>query len=115
MALSSVGGNARSNLAVSSRRSNVLALELGQEASVCLAEGTGVAESVHLAGTAEVGRAGLVGASAGRSEDLTLDGALSHGRDVLEDVALGEDVGAGANLEGVAGVVVPVVVDLVVC
>lgn len=43
---------------------------------------------------------------------MSADGGLHDGLDVLEDVALGEDVAAGANFESVAGVVVPVVVDL---
>lgn len=43
---------------------------------------------------------------------MSADGGLDDGLDVLEDVAFGEDVAAGADFEGVAGVVVPVVVDL---
>lgn len=69
-------------------------------------------ESVDLADTAEVGAAHLVLSSGWGSEEGAVNGGLDNGVDVLEDVALSEDVATGADLEGVAGVVVPVVVDL---
>lgn len=43
---------------------------------------------------------------------MPADGGLDDGVDVLEDVSFREDVAARADFEGVAGVVVPVVVDL---
>lgn len=43
---------------------------------------------------------------------MSADWGLDDGLDILEDVAFGEDVAAGADFEGVAGAVVPVVVDL---
>lgn len=110
--LTSVASDARGNLRVRISRGNVLALELGQEASVSLVEGTRVTEAVDLAVTAEVRRALSVGVGVGRSKELAVNGVLDGGGDVLEDVTLSEDVAALTDLEGVAGVVVPVVVDL---
>lgn len=77
-----------------------------------MVEGTRAAESVELAGSAEIGRADGVGVGVGGSEESAADGGLHHDVDVLEDVALRENVTARADLEGVPGVVVPVVVDL---
>jgi hypothetical protein len=113
LAETSVLGNAGDNTRSSSGRSNVLALEVGNEASRAHAvESTRAAESVDLASTAQSGRASGVGRGAGSSEDLSARGAGVDGRgDVLESVALGDDGGAGADLEGVAAVGVPVVVD----
>lgn len=112
LTLTSVRSNAGHHGGVSSSRSDVLARELGEEAGVRLAEGTGASESVDLADTAEVVAAGGVGGGGGRGEQLAIDGGLDDGVDVLENVALGEDVATRADLEGVTGVVVPVVVDL---
>lgn len=112
MALASVGRDARGDVAVGLGRGNVLALEVGQEALVSLVELAGAAESVDLAGAAEVGRAGGVGAGVGGGEEGPVDGVLGDDVDVLEDVTLGENVATLADLEGVAAVVVPVVVDL---
>ena len=90
----------------------MLARELGEEARVRLAESARATESVELADTAEIVAAGLVGGCGGRGEQLSADRGLDDGVDVLEDVAFGEDVAAGADFERVARVVVPVVVDL---
>ena len=108
--LSDAGGNTRS----SSGRSDVLALEVGKETGGAHAvESTRAAESVHLASTAKGSRASSVGGGARSGEDLSARGAGVDGRDhVLEDVAFGDDGGAGADLEGMARVGVPVVVDL---
>lgn len=43
---------------------------------------------------------------------MAVDRRLHDSVDVLEDVALGQDVAARADFEGVPAVVVPVVVDL---
>lgn len=111
--LTSVGQNAGGNGGVSGSSSDVLALKVGQETLIRLAESTRRAKSVNLANTSKVSRANLVGGSIGRSEELSINGGLSNNIDVLENVALSEDVTTGTNLEGVAGVVVPVVVDSV--
>lgn len=91
-------------------RGNVLAGKVGQEGGGGVAHGSAGAKDVDLARAAEARRAGRAARRehlAGEAAGLDLDG------DVLEDVALGQDVGAAADLEGVAGggVVVPVVVD----
>lgn len=112
MSLTSVAGDARGNSRVSISRSNVLTLELGQQASVGLVEGTRVTEAVDLAVPAEVRRALSVGASIRRSEELAINGVLDGSSNVLENITLSKDVTTLTNLEGVAGVVVPVVVDL---
>jgi hypothetical protein len=91
---------------------NVLALEFREEVRIGLAEGTGAYEAVNLARAAQGRRADLVGAGVGGGEKLARDGGLGDDLDVLEDVSFGDDVGTGADLEGVAGVVGPVVVDL---
>lgn len=112
MSLASVAGDARGNLRVSISRSNVLALELGQQASVVLVEGTRVTEAVDLAVPTKVRRALSVRASVRRSEELAINRVLDRGSNVLENVTLSKDVATLTDLEGVAGVVVPVVVDL---
>lgn len=95
---------------------NRLASKVGQEVGRRLAEGTAAAKDVDLAAAAQ-GRGALAGVrSSGHSEHAAGEGrGLDLDGDVLEDVALGEDHGAGADLEGVAGagVVVPVVVHSV--
>jgi hypothetical protein len=60
----------------------------------------------------QVGRADLVRGGIGRGKQLSINGALNNGINVLEDVALGQDVAAGSDFEGVSAGVVPVVVDL---
>lgn len=52
-----------------------------------------------------------VGAGVRAAEQLARVPVLDRRVDVLEDVSLGEDHAAGVDLEGVARVVVPVVVD----
>ncbi len=56
----------------------------------------------------EVGLAGAGGGGGG--EELAGVGE-ERGLDAVEDVALGDDHGAGTDIEGVAAVGVPVVVD----
>jgi len=113
LAETSVLGNAGDNARSSSSGSNVLALEVGQEASGTHAvEGTRAAESVHLASAAQRGRACGVGRGARSGEDLSTGGARVDGRDdILESVALSDDGSASADLKGVAAVGVPVVVN----
>lgn len=93
---------------------NVLARKVGQEASGGLAQSTAGAKDVDLARAAQRRRAAGAVRGRGHAEHLAGErGGLDLNGDILEDVALGQDVGAGADLEGVAGgcVVVPVVVD----
>lgn len=60
----------------------------------------------------QVGRADLVRGGIGRGKQLSINGALDNGINVLEDVALSQDIAARSDFEGVSGGVVPVVVDL---
>lgn len=112
LTVASMGGDAGGNGVVGGSGSNILALELREEVCISLAKGARASEAVDLAGVAQVRGADLVGGGVGRGEELAGDGGLGDDLDVLEDVSFGDDIGAGADLEGVAGVVVPVVVDL---
>jgi hypothetical protein len=60
----------------------------------------------------QVGRADLVRGGIRRGKQLSINGALNNGINVLEDVALSQDITARSDFEGVSGGVVPVVVDL---
>lgn len=108
----SSAGRETSDSRVSSSRSDVLALEVGQEVSVAARKGARASEAVDLASVAEVGRADSVSRGARAGEELAGEaGGLDRSNDVLEDIALGDDLATGTNLESVASVVVPVVVD----
>lgn len=111
--LASVGLDGRSQARGRLSRSNILAVEVNQEAGVGSAsEVAGRSESVQHAVVAKVRVANLVGAGAGRGEDAAVDRALlNRVVDVLEDVALCDDLGAAADFESVALDLVPVVVD----
>lgn len=113
LTLTSVSSNTGNNGSVSSSRSNVLSSKVGQESSISAAtEVSGRTVSIELANTAEVSAADSVGAAIGRGEQLSSNRSLNRSNNVLEHVTLSEDVTASADLEGVAGVLVPVVVDL---
>jgi hypothetical protein len=113
LTLTGVSINTGNNGSVSRSRSNVLSSKVGQESSISAAtEGSGRSESIELAGTAEVRAADSVGVAIGRGEQLSSNRSLDNSNDVLEHVTLSENVAASADLEGVAGVVEPVVVDL---
>jgi hypothetical protein len=89
-------------------RSNVLALEVGEEAGVSSSKGARAAVGVLLAVVAEVGLAsGEVG---GGSEDLAGKARLGGSIDVLEHVTLSENLGARVSLKSVSDGV-EVVVD----
>lgn len=111
VALTSVSNNARGNRGVSRSGGNVLALEVGEEGGVVLGESAGGAEAVDDTVTAKVGGADFTSGGGGDGEGLALVG-LKDSVDVLENVALSQDVATLTDLESVAGVVVPVVVDL---
>lgn len=104
-------GHARNDTRSSSGRSDILALEVGDEAGGADGvEFARAAERVDLASTAQTRRASR--ATGAGSENLAARSAGVDGVcDVLEDVALGDDGGAGADFESVAAVGVPVVVD----
>lgn len=91
----------------------MLAVKVDQEAGVRSAsEVTRRAECVQHAVVAEVGVAHLVGAGARGGEDAAVDRTLlDRVVDVLEDVALCNDLGAAADFESVALDLVPVIVD----
>lgn len=110
--VTSRGNNAGGDVTVGGGRSDVLAFEVGEEVGVGLVEGARASESVDFTDTAKVGRADLIRRSAGRGEGLTLNRVLSNNRDVLENITLSKNVTALTDLECVAGVVVPVVVNL---
>lgn len=78
---------------------DVLALEAGEEAGVSAGKGARGAVGVHLAVVAEVCLAGSVVGAGG--EDLARETGLGGRIDVLENIALGENVGTGVSLEGV--------------
>ena len=107
----SVGSNAGDNGAVGGSRSNVLSGEIGEEAGGGGAESTGRTETVDLASVSKIGGAGCVGAGRWSSEELTVNRRFSDDWNVLENVALSDDVGTGTDLERVSRVVVPVVVN----
>lgn len=111
LAHTSVGSDVSNDTGSSSSSSNSAALEVRKEVGVVRRESARATESVDDTVTAEVGLAGGAVGGRGDSEELTGDGALHRLDNILEDVALGEDVGTGADLEGVAAVVIPVVVD----
>lgn len=78
-----------------------------------MAESPRAAESIDLAHVSKVGRADLIRVAIRRGKQLPINGALNNGIDVLEDVALGQNVAARSNFKGVSAGVVPVVVDRV--
>ena len=90
--------------------SNRLALEIGQEGSISSTKSTRATESVQLAGVAKGGSAGSIGSGSGGTEQLS-SVAEKRGHDVLEDVALSNDLATGSDVESVARVGIPVVVD----
>lgn len=112
MSLTSVFNNARGNIAVRISSRNVLTLKLGQKTLIRLLESSRVTKPVNFTSAAEIGLAVGVSGGIGGGEELAIDGIFDGGVDVLEDISFSEDVAAFADFEGVAGVVVPVVVDL---
>lgn len=92
------------------RRGNSLALKLGQHINIRPRERPRAGERIGHTVTANIRLAGR--GSTRRAEQLTREArGLDGGSHVGEEVPLGEHVGAVADLEGVVGVVVPVVVD----
>jgi hypothetical protein len=85
-------------------RSNVLAREVHQECGVLVTERTRASECIEDTIAPKIGIAVLVGGGVGAGEGLALD-LGDDGRDVLEDVALGQHHAARVDLEGVAAAV----------
>lgn len=111
--MSSIGSNISHDLVSRRSAGNVLALKVAEEAGVAGAEGAGATKGVDDTVTAEVGLAFFARGGGGDGEELAAVAAFDDLIDVLEDVALGENICAIGKLEGVPGVLVPVVVDLV--
>ena len=98
-----------SNIRASRRRTrDALPLKVAQEVRIATTQGTRASERVQLAGVTERRRADGIRAG-GRAPEELARVLQQRGLDVLEDVALGDDV--GAVVEGVARVGVEVVVD----
>lgn len=111
LSLSSGRRHAGGNITVCSSSGDILAIELAEEISVGLVKGARAAESVHLTNTAKVVGASLVRRLGRRSESLAIDGVLNNSGNVLEDVSFSKNIATLTDLKGVAGVVLPVVVD----
>lgn len=111
--LTSISLNTSHNRSVSSSRSNILALKVDQERLIRLRKGTRGSKSIDLAHTTQVSRADLVSGSIRGSEKLSINRRLNNSINVLENVALSQDVTTRTDLERVAAVVVPVVVHSV--
>ncbi|CAH0057350.1 unnamed protein product [Clonostachys solani] len=99
------------SIGIARGRRDILAVEVGEEASISARKLARASVAVDLAGVAEVGGAGRVGGAVGAGEHLAGTSRLDGSDDVLEHVALGDNHGARVDLERVAVVVVPVVVD----
>lgn len=98
-------------IVVGTSRGDDLALEVAEEAGVGAVKGAGGAIAVELAVAAEDGLAEGAGGSGGDAEQAALVAGLDGELDVLEDISLSEDLGAGVYLEGMVPDVVEVVVD----
>lgn len=60
----------------------------------------------------QISRADFVRGGIRRGEQLSLDSTINNSGDVLEYIALCENIAARSNLEGMAGGIIPVIVDL---
>lgn len=112
MALTGVLDSARGDVRGCISRSNVLALELGQQTLIRLAKGARVTHTVEFTGTAKVRLAVGIGRSIGRGEERAINRVFDRGGNILESITLGQDVATFTDFKSVAGVVVPVVVNL---
>ena len=90
--------------------SNRLALEVSQEGGISSTKSTRATESIQLTGVTKVGSAGSISSSSSSTEQFS-SVAEKRGYNVLEDVALSNYLTAGSNVESVARVGIPVVVD----
>lgn len=92
-------------------RRNRVTLEAAEHTRILSDKGSTAAKGVNKANMSQVGLANSIGGSIWRCEELAVV-LQKWGLDVLENVAFGDDTRAGAaDVEGVAGVLVPHVVD----
>lgn len=103
-------GSVSNTRARRSSTSNRLALEVAEEASISSSKSTRATESVQLASVAQIGTASSIGRGSRGTEELS-SVAQKRGDDVLEDITLGNNHTTGSDVESVAGVGIPVVVD----
>lgn len=95
----------------SNSSSNILALEVGEKAGVRASESARRAVGIRLTSMAKVVLALSVGVAIGRSKHATTKARLHSLNNVLEDVALGDDLTASIDLERVSAVSIEVVTD----
>ena len=112
MSLTSVLDNARGDVRGRISRSNVLALELGQQTLIRLAKSARVTHTVNLTGTTKVRLAVSIGGGIGRGKERAINRVLDGGGNILEGITLRKDVATFTDFKSVAGVIVPVVVNL---
>lgn len=106
----SIGSDRADNSASRSSRSGILALEVGQESGIHHVKAARATKSIELAIVSEVASADIVCRGRGRCEDLTTDRGQQRSDDVLEDITLGDDLGARLGVKGMPTVGVPVIV-----
>lgn len=95
----------------SAGRGNILAAETRQDAGISAGQSARGAVRVDFAVVAKVLLALRVGRRARAGENLSTESGLHGLLDVLEDIALSNDLSTRVGLEGVVGVAVEVVVD----
>lgn len=112
MSLTGVLDNARGDVRGRISRSDILALKLGQQSLIRLAKSARVTHTVNLTGTAQVRLAVGIGRSIGGGKERAINWVLDGGGNILESITLCKDVATFTDFKSVAGVVVPVVVNL---
>lgn len=112
MSLTGVLDNARGDVRGRISRSNVLALKLGQQTLIRLAKSARVTHAVNLTGTTKVRLAVGIGRSIGGGKERAINWVLDRGGHILESITLCKDVTTFTDFKSVAGVVMPVVVNL---
>lgn len=112
MSLSSIFNHVRSNIAICIGGSNVLSFKFRQQTLISLVESPRVTKAVNLTSSAEISLAGSISRGIRGGEKLAINGVLDGSGNILEVVSFCEDVATLTDLEGVAGVIVEVIVDL---
>jgi len=103
----------RSNSGVHASRSNRLSTEVREETGDRASESAAASKRIKLAYMAKISRTSLVGCGVGGGENAASGASKERRDDILEDVPFGDDVAAACDIEGVAAISVPVVVDCV--